>query len=81
MNLTELESILENSNIPKHYYSLTGGLPSEALCIEQRNDGKWCTYYSERGLRTGLEEFETEEAACNYFYDMIRNDTDLGPLV
>lgn len=67
MKLTELKSKLENSSIPKSSYCLIGGLPSEAYCIEQGTDGKWYTYYSERGSRTSLKEFETEEEACDYF--------------
>lgn len=78
MNLAELKSILENKCVPQEFYSLTGGLPADAFCIEQLADGKWRTYYGERGLRSHINDFETEEAACDFFYNWVRNDSYLG---
>ena len=49
-----------------------GNLPNEAYCMEEIG-GKWYTYYSERGQRTSLKEFETEQEACSYFLDWIKN--------
>jgi len=74
MNLSELETKLANSSLPDDAYSLTGGLPNEAYCIEQTPDGKWHTYYSERGLRTGLKTFDTEDEACDYFFSKYVRD-------
>jgi len=71
MNLTELQSKLASSNLPADAYCLTGGLPNEAYCIEQGTNGKWHTYYSERGLRTGLKTFDTEEEACDSFFSTV----------
>ncbi|EAQ80706.1 hypothetical protein DSM3645_11836 [Blastopirellula marina DSM 3645] len=68
MNLEELAKKLEASNVPDDMVSLVGGLPNEAHCIEQWADGTWRTYYSERGRRSGLKTFETEEAACEDLY-------------
>lgn len=70
MNIAELNAKLATSKLPPESYCLTGGLPNEALCIE-RGAGKWYTYYSERGQRTDLESFDTEEAACDDFYERI----------
>ena len=67
MTLFELEIKLANSDVPNDGYSLTGGLPSEAYCIEA-SEGKWYVYYSERGCRTGLKIFDTEKEACEYFF-------------
>ena len=53
-------------------YDLNGGLPNEAYCMEEIG-GKWYTYYSERGHRTSLKAFETEQEACSYFLDWIKN--------
>jgi hypothetical protein len=39
MTLAELRNKLANSNVPNNAYSLTGGLPNEAYCIEE-SDGK-----------------------------------------
>ncbi|UUO06706.1 TNT domain-containing protein [Blastopirellula sp. J2-11] len=68
MHLEELARKLEASNVPADMVSLVGGLPNEAHCIEQVADGTWRTYYSERGRRSGLKSFETEEAACEDLY-------------
>lgn len=71
MNRLELENKLTNSNLPRNLFCLTGGLPGETYCLDHETDGKWYTYYSERGERGALKEFETEEAACAYFYSWI----------
>jgi hypothetical protein len=70
MTLAELATKLSNSSVPKDAYSLSGGLPNEAYCIEQ-SDGKWHVYYSERGSQTGLKIFDTEQAACDYFFQLL----------
>ena len=69
MNLAELAATLTQSSLPEDAYSLTGGFPNEAYCIEQSSNGEWHCYYSERGLRTGLTTFATEEEACEYFFN------------
>ena len=48
MTKKELEKKLNELNIDKFAYNLNGGLPNEAYCIEEF-EGKWYTYYSERG--------------------------------
>ncbi|MCC9606768.1 TNT domain-containing protein [Blastopirellula sp. JC732] len=54
--------------------SLEGGLPNEAHCLEQLADGTWSTYYSERGRRTGIKTFATEEEARDDLYSKLRNE-------
>ena len=72
MKKHELRKKLENENVPKSLYSLEGGLPSEKLCLDHE-DGKWIVYYSERGCRTGIEEFILEDDACRYIYELIKD--------
>ena len=67
MTKKALERKLNELNIDKRAYDLNGGLPNEAYCIEESN-GKWYTYYSERGKRTSFNSFETEEEACSIFW-------------
>ena len=81
MILVELEDSLKNNRVPKHAYSLIGGLPNEAFCIENAADGKWYTYYSQHGNRSSLKEIQSEEEACNYFYNDLKSDIDLGPFL
>ena len=71
MTKKALERKLNELNIDKHAYDLNGGLPNETYCIEE-SDGKWYTYYSERGKRTSFNSFETEEEACQYFLDWLK---------
>lgn len=67
MTIEQLKNKLEEAGIPEDCYSImTGGLPNEKFCIEK--DEMWQVYYSERGKRTGLRAFKTEEEACEYFY-------------
>lgn len=68
MKKNELERKLKSESIPEQFYSLKGGLPNEALCLNQEN-GKWEVYYSERGIKTGLKTFESEDDACDFFYE------------
>lgn len=80
MNKNELKQKLISSNIPKDTYSLEGGLPNEAYCINQ-NEDKWEVYYSERGQKSGLKIFDSEEEACEYFYQaLIEMLKDMGIL-
>lgn len=64
MNKQRLEIILLMNKVPKDLYSLNGGLPNEAYCIE-KEDGRWQVYYSERGIKTCIGYFENEEKACD----------------
>lgn len=71
MTIIELQNILNELKIPKDLYSIMkGGLPNEALCIT--NDEKWEVYYSERGRKSGLREFQNEEDACEYFLEKVK---------
>lgn len=68
MNLIQLKENLIAMNIPKHFYSLEGGLPNEAYCIGW-NKGIWEVYYSEKGNKTDLKKFRSEIEACDFFYN------------
>lgn len=63
MNRKDLESLLVVNKVPKDLYSLNGGTPSETYCIEKRR-GKYKVYYSERGEKSYIGIFETEQEAC-----------------
>jgi hypothetical protein len=70
MNLTQLAVKLSNGGVPTDAYSLSGGLPNEAYCIE-KSGGRWHVYYSERGRRTGLVDFDGENEACEHLYSLV----------
>lgn len=71
MNKIELSKKLESEKISKSLYSLDGGLPNEKLCLDYFNE-KWIVYYSEKGCRTGLTEFNNEDDACLFIYNKIK---------
>lgn len=80
MDKNDLRQKLISRNIPKETYSLEGGFPNEAYCINQNRD-KWEVYYSERGQKSGLKIFDTEDEACKYFYRvLIEMLNDMGAL-
>lgn len=70
MKKNTLRQKLIQINAPNDLYSLNGGLPNEAICLNCIGS-KWEVYYSERGIKTGLKFFESEESACDYFYNLI----------
>lgn len=71
MDLKELENKLKlNSQISSDSYSLSGGLPNESLCINY-NGRQWEVYYSERGNKSNMNIFNTENEACEYFYNYL----------
>lgn len=72
MKYRELKQRLIDENISQYYYSFDKEYPNEAFCIIKK-DAIWQVYYSEKGNKTGLKEFFSEEEACDYFYDELIN--------
>ena len=72
MTRKELLILLEKEHIPKHYYSLEGGLPNDALCLNKINSS-WVVYYSEMGEKYNEIGFPSEESACEYFYNKLKD--------
>ena len=75
MNKIQLEAVLQEEGFKQNVYSLERPNfdPDEALCLRQEQ-GKWCIYYSERGIQTGKKYFSSEEEACKYFLENMRRD-------
>ena len=74
----ELRHILEVAGFRSDMYSLTGGLPNEAHCLEDRGR-EWAVYYSERGQRNEERTFANESDACEFFLGRIRSDPTAKP--
>jgi hypothetical protein len=66
MTVGDLARELDRRGVPPSLYCLSGGLPNEQYTIEQAG-GRWWVYYSERGCRSGLQEFDSEADACAAF--------------
>ena len=73
MRKHELKRKLMENSVPEDMYSLEGGLPNEAYVLNKK-DSLWEVYYSERGIKSGLRHFESEEQACDYIYELIIDD-------
>jgi hypothetical protein len=70
MNKQELYVRLIQEQLQADAYWLDGELPNEALTLNEEH-GRWQVYYSERGQKTNLQEFDTETQACTYFCQAI----------
>jgi hypothetical protein len=72
MNKHELQTELSRLRVPLDSYSLSGGFPSEAFCLDETY-GVWRTYYSEHGHKTGEKIFPDETDACvSFLHDLKR---------
>ena len=76
MNRQDLLRALDQESVPSDVYDLNGGLLPERLTIAMA-DGKWLVYYSERGRKKSLGEYETEEEACAFLYTEIMSMRDM----
>lgn len=70
MSISDLREFLLVNRVPEDAYSLNGGLPSEAYCINKEGH-QWEVYYSERGRKSDLVKFDTESSASIYFQSLI----------
>lgn len=70
MTIKELEKFLIKKGAPRDMYSLSGGLPNEAFCIE-RSGNKWHLYYSERGCKRTIGYFDSEDKVTSAFLSKV----------
>ena len=64
MTIAELAEALTAARVDPDRYSLAGGLPNDAYCLERLGSKSWRIYYSERGSRFNEEFLITEDDAC-----------------
>lgn len=73
MNRNELENKLNQVGIRKDAYNLWGEKTSESYVMDYIN-GRFYVYYYERGLETLKKELPSENEACEYFLNLLKND-------
>lgn len=73
MNKQLLREILQRDGFRENCYDLEGGLLPERLTLGDEA-GRWCVYYSERGLQSGKRYFATESEACEYLLNELRDE-------
>lgn len=74
MDQRQLKRFLDKEGIDPDAYSLTGERRDDTYVLVQRGS-KWIVYYSERGLKTGIQMFETEASACRHLMDLLLRDS------
>lgn len=85
VNRTGLCELLDREGVDPDAYSVDGARRNECLILEVEPGG-WCVYYSERGLRSGEQHFDTEDEACEEMAQMLLRDQSnryvlvVGPL-
>jgi hypothetical protein len=80
MNLPELMHRFKEAGVRQDAYSFEPSTANEQYCLA-RIGSAWVTYYAERGGRTSMREFETEEEACSFFFAWVTNDPSAQSLV
>jgi len=63
MNIAEMKLYFERNNVPEEYYVIDGLGGGEVDGIG-KIDGRWASYYSERGKKSDITYFDTEDEAC-----------------
>jgi hypothetical protein len=76
MNIQELKMKLQDMGVPREWYHLENhGNDDQRLCIVEEND-RWLVYYSERGSRFRIAEFDNEDDACGELLNRIIKTLD-----
>ncbi len=63
MNIEEMKQFFDQNDVSHWYYVIDELGPGEVDGIG-KIDGKWATYYSERGKKRNVHFFDDEDAAC-----------------
>ena len=61
---------LDQLGIEPSRFSLRGGRPGQGYAIKREGMG-WIVYYSERGGRSDIEKFSTEDAASRRLLSLL----------
>lgn len=73
MTIDELKGALDERGVDPNRYSLTSSAADD-LCVLERFNGGWASFYSERGQRFEERWFATETEACEYFLAWITTE-------
>ncbi|SFW12539.1 hypothetical protein SAMN02910409_0417 [Prevotellaceae bacterium HUN156] len=74
MKREELIKKLSEIGIGANHYSLYGSLEPDRIVLYQ-NYSKWeVFYFSERGTREDFHVFPSEDLACQYIFNMLRDE-------
>jgi hypothetical protein len=74
MRIDELRVRLGDEGIRDDAYSVEGGTPDERYVLSNDGSGNWSVYYSERGIRSSVKTFGSEEDACEELLRRLLHD-------
>ncbi|MDR3494060.1 MAG: hypothetical protein P4L82_05615 [Ancalomicrobiaceae bacterium] len=66
MTLSEVIEVLKAGQVPDYLYAVDSLGDGDCVGIAFTG-GRWTTYFSERGARVNVKEFDSEAAACAAF--------------
>ena len=75
-----LNNTLERFHVPGRVYTLLG-IRNETTCLTY-DEGVWCVFFSERGLRSNEKKSNDPDTAClNLLYAMAEDKTEYQQMV
>jgi len=77
MNIRGLQTKLNELGIPQRDYSINGDVAPDTYVLNKVYTNWECFYVDERGGQNILKEFDTENEACVFFYNLLKNEMKL----
>jgi hypothetical protein len=77
MNTAELKIELDLLGVKPRYYSLNGELEPDRVILFYNNIMWEVFYLDERGNRNDQKNFNTENEACLYIYNLFRESKEI----
>lgn len=74
MRRNELKKRLVDEGFRSDSYILDGSEPVYDALVLSEVYGKWYIEYVERGTKNALGEFDSEDMACDRFYELLCKD-------
>ena len=76
MDVNVLRKRLKDEGIPQRWYLINEGIRSDTNILEKYS-GQWqYYYYDEKGNTRDLRHFTSEAEACQYLYDILKEEYD-----
>jgi hypothetical protein len=75
MKIPELRKALAELRVLRRAVSIEGVDAREEQYRLEKDGNYWIAYYYERGNKNALREFLSEDEACDYFLEMVRQDS------
>lgn len=77
MNKNKLKQELDKLGIDENYYSLEGELIPDRTVLYQSYHEWQVFYFDERGNKDQIKVFNSEEDACKYIYEQLKEEKEI----